>query len=284
MPTNEAGVRKDESPRFNPQKSGAVNTGTDTITLPYSHGLTDDDAVVYSAGGGTPIGGLVDGQKYYAKVISPTQLQLLDKKASDGGGSSDLTSTGAGKSHSLVPDGNTPSGDASAYGPRTIKNGTVAGFRGVAVTATNSDDIAAVGISAGIAGTAAVNLAGSINVVNVYTKAYIGASAKVNCGATCDDNVTGANAGQSVQVAAANQFYELGIAASLAIGGTVGVAVPVGVRVVNLTTEARIDGNAQVNARNNIVVTADAKDAIVSVAAGAGGGTVGVAGSSASPS
>jgi hypothetical protein len=112
----------------------------------------------------------------------------------------------------------------------------------------------------------------------VSTTAYIGTLAKVNCGATCDDNVTGANAGQSVQVAAANQFYELGIAASLAIGGTVGVAVPVGVRVVNLTTEARIDGSSWVNARNNVSVTADAKDAIVSVAAGAGGGTVGVAG------
>jgi hypothetical protein len=117
VPTNQAGVRKDESPRFNPQKSGAVNTGTDTITLPYAHGLTDDDAVIYSSGGGAPIGGLADGAKYYAKVISPTQIQLLDKKSTDGGVVKNLTSTGSGKSHSIVPDGNSPAGDASAFGP-----------------------------------------------------------------------------------------------------------------------------------------------------------------------
>ncbi|MCX7707192.1 MAG: L-serine ammonia-lyase, iron-sulfur-dependent, subunit alpha, partial [Anaerolineae bacterium] len=52
--------RKDESPRFNPQKPGAVNTTTDTITLAYllyedpssADLVDDDDAVVYSAGGG----------------------------------------------------------------------------------------------------------------------------------------------------------------------------------------------------------------------------------------
>ena len=34
MPTNEAGVLEDESPRFN--LATAVNTGTDTISLPYT--------------------------------------------------------------------------------------------------------------------------------------------------------------------------------------------------------------------------------------------------------
>ena len=46
VPTNQAGVRADESPRFNPQKAGAIVGNT--ITLPDSHGLADDDAVIYT--------------------------------------------------------------------------------------------------------------------------------------------------------------------------------------------------------------------------------------------
>jgi hypothetical protein len=48
--------------------------------------------------------------------------------------------------------------------------------------------------------------------------------------------------------------------------------------VVTLNTDAYIDDDAIVNARNDVIVTAKAKDSIVSVVAGAGGGTVGVAG------
>ena len=55
MPTNEAGVLEDESPRFNP--ATAVNTGTDTISLPYTLTLNNDDPVVYTTGGGNPICG-----------------------------------------------------------------------------------------------------------------------------------------------------------------------------------------------------------------------------------
>jgi hypothetical protein len=214
------------------------------------------DAVVYTAGGGTPIGGLVDGETYYAIVdsiganstvlrLAATRCGAVTKSADDNCTNTsvqpiDLTSTGSGKSHSLTVSGGTPSADAGAYGPRTIVLGSGA-FRGVAVTASNSDDVAAVGISAGIAGTVAVNLAGSIDVTTVHTSAHIGGSAKVNCGTTCATNVTGANSAQSVRVAASNQYYELGLAGTLAVGGTVGVAVPVGVRVVDLTTNACMD-------------------------------------------
>src|SRR5712692_1213413 len=97
-------------------------------------------------------------------------------------------------------------------GPRTSQpQDDPTPFSGVAVTATNSDDIAAVGISAGFSGTAAVNLSGSVNVINANTTAYIGSFANVNCGLTCTDNVSGALADQSVRVAAGNQFHQLGI-------------------------------------------------------------------------
>ena len=147
------------------------------------------------------------------------------------------------------------------------------------MTATNSDDVAAVGISAGGAGTVAVQVSGSIDVFTVITSAGIGESAEINCAITCASNVSGANAAQSVHVVAANAFYELGIAGTIAIAGTAGVAVPVGVRVVNLTTDAFIGATTQVNARDDVVVSATGKDTIVSVVVGAGGGTVGVAGS-----
>ena len=163
-------------------------------------------------------------------------------------------------------------------GPRTITENSDS-FRGVAVTANNSDNIGAFGISLGFSGTAAVNLAGVVNVENIHTSAHIGGSAHVNCGdPTCSTNVASPNGAQSVRVAAANQYYELEIAASLAIGGEVGVAVPITVRVLNLDTYAYVGNGAQVRAANDISITANGKESIIGVTAGAGGGTVGVAG------
>src|SRR5205823_11289732 len=159
IPTNQAGVRDDESPRFDP----ALDRSSSSITLPYTlkkNGspvtLAEDDGVVYSSGGGDPMGGLVDGQTYYVHLPSGSggPVQLMDKKSTDGGTVIPLTSNGTGRSHSIVASGMQPAGDASAYGPRTVVAAETAGFRGVGVTATNSDDIAAVGISAGISGTA----------------------------------------------------------------------------------------------------------------------------------
>src|SRR6185503_8605808 len=248
VPSDQAGVRKDESPRFNPSKPGAVDFGTDTITLPYE--LVDSDSgdpivtgdkVIYSSGGGEPIQGLVDGQTYYAIVNSTTEVQLAatkceaigpgtfpsdDCEGSGGPTPIDLRNTipSTGKSHSIVLHGSAPAGDASASGPRTIAPVTTS-FSGVSVTATNSDDLAAVGISAGFAGTAAVNISGAVDIVTANTSAHIGKSAQINCGATCADNVAAPSAELSVRVAAGNQYYELGIAATLAIGGTAGVGV-----------------------------------------------------------
>ena len=55
-----------------------------------------------------------------------------------------------------------------------------------------------------------------------------------------------------MRVAAGNQYYELGIAATLAIGGTAGVGVGVGVHLVNLNTDAYIDDAAHVNAAKDV--------------------------------
>ncbi|WP_159607251.1 hypothetical protein, partial [Agromyces humi] len=193
IPTDQAGVRQDESLRFNPLKGGAV-TGGSLITLPYDHGFADGDTIVYSSGGGVPIGGLIDGATYYAETtgLAANQLKLRNKPEDKGGviiTGLNVTST-TGRSHSIVKSGVTPGGDAAAYGPRVITAGTDT-FRGVAVTANSSDDIAVVGISAGVAGTAAVNLAGAVNVDDIHTYAWIGANAKVNCDAGCTDVAVG---------------------------------------------------------------------------------------------
>ncbi len=280
--TDEANVPVDTTQRFNPQTAVSGNQ----ITTPYSVGAADDDAVVYSSGGGAPIVGLIDGGTYYYKSLGGNTFQLLDKKSADGGTPIAISLTDpsgilpdtSGRGHSITKAGTAPAGDPSATGPRTIVSGSNAGFRGVAVTANNSDNIGAFGVGVSIGGTAGVSLAGAVAVNTIHTSAHIGASAHVNCGATCATNVAGAHVGQSVQVSAANQYYELGIAASLAIGGTAGIAVPVAVRVVGIDTYSYIGTGSHVNARNNIAVTANGKDTIVSVAVGAGGGTVGIAG------
>ena len=80
VPSDQAGVRKDESPRFNPQKAGAVNTSTEAITLPYAlSDVATGDKVIYSAGGGEAIGGLVDGRTYYAIRGSSTSSPSGDR-------------------------------------------------------------------------------------------------------------------------------------------------------------------------------------------------------------
>ena len=265
VPTDQGGVREDTSPRFNPQNGIDVNLITDTITLPYNIGIGTDDQVLYSAGDGQAIGGLQSGQTYYALgVVSTANSTTLQLSATKGGSAIDLTSTGTGTSHSIVRGGDTPSGDASETGPRVITPSTTS-LSGVAVTASNSDDIAAVGVSAGFSGTAAVNLSGAVAVVTANTSAYIGKSAVID------------SAGD-VKVAAGNQYHELSVAATLAIGGTAGVGVGVGVHLVTLNTDAFIDNSATVNAGGNVSVIATGQDSIIAVVAGAAGGEVGVAG------
>ena len=284
FPTSQAAPTKDASPRFNPRPvglGGDVDYGTNTINLPYDPGASNGDDIVYSAGGGTPIGGLVDGGEYTVGDRSGNSIRLYSKDPNTGVLSLiTLTDPGSnsGRSHSLVPSGSTPGGDAGAYGPRVILKGVDTGFRGVAVTANNSDNIGGFGISFGFGGTAAVNLAGVINVENIHTSAHIGDAAEINCGLTCASNVASPNAAQSVRVAAANQYYEVEVAASLSIGGTAGVAVPITVRIINIDTYAYIGNGAKVNAKNDITITANASEQVIGVTAGAGGGTVGVAG------
>jgi hypothetical protein len=84
---------------FNP--SVAVNTGTDIITI-NGHGFLDRQGVIYHTGGGTAIGALVDGYKYYIIVVSINtfKLALTEENAGDSI-AVDLLSAGSGSLHSF---------------------------------------------------------------------------------------------------------------------------------------------------------------------------------------
>jgi len=84
---------------FNP--SVAVNTGTDIITI-NGHGFLDRQGVIYHTGGGTAIGALVDGYKYYIIVVSINtfKLALTEENAGDSI-AIDLLSVGSGSLHSF---------------------------------------------------------------------------------------------------------------------------------------------------------------------------------------
>ena len=265
VPTTRPGVLSDTTPRFNP----ATDVADDVVTLPYLiAGLNTGDQLLYSAGGGTAIGGLVDGQTYYVTLLDAGAYgaQRITLAASEAGPALQLDPIAAtGRSHSLVRPGSLPAADASATSPQTVSQ-TQTNVTGVAVTATNSDNVSAIGISGGFSGSVAVNVSGTVAVVLVNTTATIGAGARIN-------------SDHSVVVVAGNSFRQLGIATSLSLAGDVGVGAGVGVRVVSLNTAAHIGDNALVDARDAITVTATGQDAVISaVAAAAGAIYAGVAG------
>ncbi|HEX8971092.1 hypothetical protein, partial [Oryzihumus sp.] len=274
-----------------------------TISLPYTltrsdgSALQTGDAVKYFAGGGTAIGGLTDNTTYYA-IVGSGGLRLASSKCfATGSGTYDPTpndsntsddstacavtpislnaSAATGDQHSLILDGAVPQPTATdLVGLRTAAPGVNTSFRGLAVTATNRDDYNAIGISGGAAGSVAVNIGGAVNVESVKTFAFIAQNAKINA----TNNGTAA-IGQSVDVVAASEYHELGIAGALAIAGSVSVAPGADVRVGNINTDAHIDWTDQVLALNDVIVSASANEKIISVAAGiAGGGSVGVGG------
>ena len=170
-----AAVPASESPYFDPAASVSGNS----ITLPYSFDFVTGDKVIYSSGGGTAIGGLVDGATYTAQVAGSV-VTLLD---ANGAVIALNKALATGRAHSLVAQGRQPSPDAATTsGVRTVTGQYLDGFVGVAVTATSTDDIAAVGASAAGAGIAGVAVGGTVNVVTTTTTAFIGRIAQVDAG------------------------------------------------------------------------------------------------------
>jgi hypothetical protein len=82
--------------------SSAVNTGTDQITIS-SHGFLPNQGVLYSNGGGTSIGGLVNNYKYYIIYINANTVKLANTEDEARENIAvDLLSTGSGVIHSFT--------------------------------------------------------------------------------------------------------------------------------------------------------------------------------------
>jgi hypothetical protein len=136
---------------------------------------------------------------------------------------------------------------------------------GLAVTATNRDDIEAIAVSGSVALTGTAAIAGSVNVVNTNTRAVIGDRAQIN---TPSEDTAGNT--QAVRVAAANDFYYLGVAGAASVDAAASIAPGADVAVMSHNTEAAIGNGAQVNAAQDIEVTARGQEEILSVSAGLG--------------
>ncbi|MCB1963628.1 MAG: leukotoxin LktA family filamentous adhesin [Rhodocyclaceae bacterium] len=214
-----------------------------------------------------------------ARVGDGATVDALGTKAgvtvADGSFGTTYTANGTDEGEISAPAASNPDGSDSAAltGQRTGTRGTASGFQGLAVTATNQDDVETISATGSAAGTAAITLAGDVNVITTTTTAEINDNAQVN-------QNTGAGAGQSVLVAAGNDHYQMGIAGSASGAGTVGIGAGADVLVANHTTTAKVGDSADVRARKDVSIEARGKEEILSIAAGLGvGGTVGVAGS-----
>ena len=210
----------------------------------------------------------VNGRGNGAVVLAPNG-QFTD--GATPGGSNYVQAPGSSADdHDLNGDG---ASDLPSLGQNRRVNFARSEFHGVAVTAVNHDGIGSIGVSAGGGGSVAVNIGGSVHVINTTT------SARVNSGAQINIDNTDASALQDVMVAAGNDYSHLGVAGALSISGSVSVSPGAAVTIANLATEAYIDDGVTVNAADDILVTANAKEKILLVGAGvAASGTVAVGG------
>lgn len=93
--------------------SVAVNTGTDTINIA-AHGFTSIQGVLYSNGGGSSVGGLVDGYKYYIIYVDPDNFRLANTEVEARAGTTvDLLTVGSGSTHRFTSTSEYP--NSAAY-------------------------------------------------------------------------------------------------------------------------------------------------------------------------
>lgn len=186
----------------------------------------------------------------------------------------DANSTEEGEINAPALNNSNGSNSGALSGQRVGSRNTTAGFTGLAVTATNQLDVESVSATGAAAGSAAVTLAGGVNVVTTNTTAELANGAQIN------QANSGAAAGQSVRVAAGNDHYQMGVAGAASGAGGVGIGVGADVLVAQHHTSARVGDNAQVRAVKDVSVLANSQQEILSIAAGLGvAGSVAVAGS-----
>lgn len=114
-----------------------------------------------------------------------------------------------------------------------------------------------------------------VNVLRVDTIAGIGDQAKINIG----NEATSSNS-QDVHVAAGNDYSQMALAGALGLSGQGAVAPAGNITSAKLNTSASIGENAEVAAKKDVSVFANAtEDALFVTAAGSAGSGLGVSGS-----
>jgi hypothetical protein len=78
---------------------GGVDTLLNRITTLAAHGFTTGDPVLYNPGADPAVGGLINGNVYYAKVISPTTIELYNNYAL---GAIQVLTTSTGTGHTFT--------------------------------------------------------------------------------------------------------------------------------------------------------------------------------------
>ncbi|NNU43172.1 beta strand repeat-containing protein [Ramlibacter montanisoli] len=256
--------------------TGRVDATAETLSLAPSHGLDTGDRVVYRAGGGTAIGGLVDGNAYFVRVQGD-DVTFYDTKqhARDGGalGRVNLTDDGTGTSHKLVTRVNLTQAD---------DDGTPSSAFGTGHVLTKSEFLEAQDAVSQDANS--LKGGGEVDQPNVKGIDSNGDEAGGTTAIPGQRNLTANTATvQGVAIAATSrddiETYAAGIG-----GGTVGVAIAAAVNVVNVNTSAFIGANADVNtdasgaaSGQSVSVSSGSDFHHVALAAGAGFGAVGVA-------
>ncbi|MBE9030746.1 DUF4347 domain-containing protein [filamentous cyanobacterium LEGE 11480] len=190
------------------------------------------------------------------------------------GGSANVN-TIANKTHAKITGNSNVSakGNATSSAPKADGSGTNETIQGIAVVATSDEDVNVWTANISGGGTAGVAATASVNVLKDETLAYID-------GGTINGTNTGANANQAVRVRALNNSNIDVKAGAATFGGTAGVGATVDVTDISNTTKAYINGATTVNAQSAVDVTSFSRETFSSiVASGAGGGTVGIAGS-----
>ena len=136
------------------------------------------------------------------------------------------------------------------------------GGNDLTVSATSSEELITIAAAGGAAGTVSVAGAAVVNVLNETTTAAIGRNVTITA-------TNGALAGEpDINVFANDTTTIVSVAGSLAAAGSVGVGVGADVAKINKQTTAFIDSNVIANVEGDVLVNANSKEDITSVAAG----------------
>ena len=129
-PTATSGISSGFGAIFDPQSAESSSSPTQ-LDLGYDDGFTTGQAVIYSAGGGSAIGGLTNGATYYVTVVNNSTVELSTDPTDLAGTMITLdTSKSSGTQHSLYapidPKAAVTGGDTTTVS--TINLGYNAGF------------------------------------------------------------------------------------------------------------------------------------------------------------